>query len=234
MAKMTIECADPNDFKSVLELAEQAVGKCNITYANTAKALIEAGTVKSEREAARKIAEGTDEPVETVRHRIKEGKKEVGGVSPKPETLTKSTTSTELEKLDFEDGEDDVDAVAEYEEEFDTDDDQPAPSGRPRVETNRSAFDRVVTETKKQTQPQHGGARPGSGRKPKHGQEQEQRREYVSSNPEFASIAISQLERIRHHNNPDDAIAALIMVKKWIEDRIEAITRGDKNTRIIS
>ena len=150
----------------------------------------------------------------------------------KPENLTKPTHLTKLEKLDFEDGEDDVDAVAEYEEEFDTDDDQPAPSGRPRVETNRSAFDRVVTETKKQTQPQHGGARPGSGRKPK--QEQEPSRKWASSNPHFASIAISQLERIRHHNNPDDAIAALIMVKKWIEDRIEAITRGDKNTRIIS
>ena len=75
MAKMTIECADPNDFKSVLELAEQAVGKCNITYANTAKALVEAGTVKSEREAARKIAADAGEPLSTVRKRIYTGKK---------------------------------------------------------------------------------------------------------------------------------------------------------------
>ena len=32
MTKIVIDCPDPNDFKSVEESMEQAVGKCNVTY----------------------------------------------------------------------------------------------------------------------------------------------------------------------------------------------------------
>ena len=225
MARIILDCADPNDFKSILELAEKAAGRCNVTYANQAQALIDAGTVKSEREAARKIAEETGEPEKTTYTRIRRGKEELHSAECKPETLTKPTTLTKLEKLDFQGDEYDADDGPEHEEEFGSDDDQPETSERPKVETNRSAFDRVVTETKKKEPPKHGGAREGAGRKPR----QEHPRKYASSNQQFADIAISQLERIRHNEGQDDAIAALVMVKDWIDARIESITVRTKS-----
>ena len=83
MAKITIDCADPNDFTAVTEAAERAAGRCNITYAKQAAAMVDAGTVRSERKAAKQIAEETGEPLETVRTMVKRGKKEMGSGEPK-------------------------------------------------------------------------------------------------------------------------------------------------------
>jgi hypothetical protein len=43
MAKIVVECADPNDLKQVEAAVEQAVGKCNITHYKQHLALVEAG-----------------------------------------------------------------------------------------------------------------------------------------------------------------------------------------------
>lgn len=84
MARITIDCADPSDFTAIAEAAEKAAGRCNITYAKQAAALVDAGTVKSERAAAKQIAYETGESLETTRTRIKRGKIEMGSVEPKP------------------------------------------------------------------------------------------------------------------------------------------------------
>ncbi|MCJ8501030.1 hypothetical protein [Desulfatitalea alkaliphila] len=85
MARITIDCADPNDFAQIVEKAEQAAGRCNVTYAKQAAALVEAGTVRSERAAAQQIAEETGEPVNTVRAMIQRGKSEVDATASKME-----------------------------------------------------------------------------------------------------------------------------------------------------
>lgn len=83
MAKITIECADPNDLQALTAAAEQAAGRCTIIYAKRAKALVDAGACKSERAAARHIADETGEPIETVRSMIKRGNKKMGAGAPK-------------------------------------------------------------------------------------------------------------------------------------------------------
>jgi Na+-transporting NADH:ubiquinone oxidoreductase subunit NqrF len=80
MPRITIDCADPNDSDLIVE---QAVGRYNVTYAKQALKLVAAGTVKSERQAARQIAEETGEPLETVRTMIKRGKTKMGSGEPK-------------------------------------------------------------------------------------------------------------------------------------------------------
>jgi len=100
VAKIVIECADPNDFEAMIQAAQEAAGKCNITYAKQAEALKEAGVVKSEREAARKIAEETGENEETVRKRIYRGKTEMGTPVPTFESKVNQDTSADLEKLE--------------------------------------------------------------------------------------------------------------------------------------
>ena len=80
MPRITIDCVDPNDIDLI---AEQAVGRCNVTYAKQAQGLVAAGTVKSERQAARQIAEETGNPLETVRAMIKRGKTEMSSLEPK-------------------------------------------------------------------------------------------------------------------------------------------------------
>lgn len=81
MARITIDCADPSDLQALEDAAERAAGRCNIIYARQAQALIEAGTVKSERQAAAKIATETGEPVNTVRSMISRGKQMDAGAS---------------------------------------------------------------------------------------------------------------------------------------------------------
>ncbi len=56
----------------------EGVGKCVITYFRQHEAMVEAGTSKGVRESARKIAEDTGESAETVRNRIRRGKRDVG------------------------------------------------------------------------------------------------------------------------------------------------------------
>lgn len=82
MAKIVVECADPNDLSAVEEAVEQSVAKCNITYFNQHQALVEAGKSSSQRQSAKIIAEETGETSETVRNRIRRGKMEVGHVDP--------------------------------------------------------------------------------------------------------------------------------------------------------
>ena len=77
MSRITIDCPDPNDLALIVENAERAAGRCNITYAKQAAALVEAGTVRSERAAAKQIAEETGETVNTVRSMIQRGKSEM-------------------------------------------------------------------------------------------------------------------------------------------------------------
>lgn len=90
MAKITVECTDPNDMKAMEVAMEQVVGKCNITYAKQAQALQEVGTASSQRDAARIIAEDTGESAQAVRHRIMRGKNEM--VQGGPPTAEPSET----------------------------------------------------------------------------------------------------------------------------------------------
>lgn len=94
MAKIMIECADPNDLKSIEEAMGEVEGRCNITYFRQAEALLEAGAVDSERAAARKISGATGESLSTVRHRIQRGKKEVAHVGP-PESTAQNHSESE-------------------------------------------------------------------------------------------------------------------------------------------
>jgi hypothetical protein len=194
VAKIVIECADPNDFEAMIQAAQEAAGKCNITYAKQAEALKEAGVVKSEREAARKIAEETGEPEKTVMSRIYRGKNEMTAPAVKAEFETNQDTSADLEKLE-------------------------------KPEHNTDALNRVMDERdrKKPEPPKHGGARKGAGRKKK----EAERCEYLSSNKQFAIMAISQLERI-NEKDPEEAIAALNRVKLWINDRVAKIEKRMK------
>jgi len=80
MAKIVVECQDPNDLDAVEQAVESAVGRCNITYYKQAKQMIEQGVANSKNDAAKKIAEDTGESQEAVRHRIRSGEDEVGGV----------------------------------------------------------------------------------------------------------------------------------------------------------
>ena len=87
MAKIIIDCADPNDLKKVESLVEQTVGKCNTTYFRQHQGMVEAGTSKSKSESARIIAEDLGESPGAVRKRIERGEKEIGQpVQEKPRT----------------------------------------------------------------------------------------------------------------------------------------------------
>jgi hypothetical protein len=79
MAKIMVECSDPNSLSALEEAVDQAAGKCNITYFKQHEAMVEAGTSKSQRESARKIAASTGESEEAARKRIERGRAEVVG-----------------------------------------------------------------------------------------------------------------------------------------------------------
>lgn len=95
MAKIVIECADPNDFAAIVKAAEKAAGRCDVTYAKQAAALVEAGTVASEHAAAKQIAEETGEIFSTVRKKISRGKSKVAHAVSTP-----ATTENDTEKED--------------------------------------------------------------------------------------------------------------------------------------
>jgi len=95
MARIVVECSNPNDLEAIVDAVELAAGKCPVTYFKQAKKLQEVGAVKSERAAARKIAEETGESPESVRQRIIDGKRSVVLKEPKeskhPETIQNPT-----------------------------------------------------------------------------------------------------------------------------------------------
>jgi hypothetical protein len=78
MAKIVVECSDPNDLQAVEAATDQFQGKCNVTYFRQAKAMVDAGTAKTLHDASKRIAEDTGESEEAVRHRVRRGLKKVG------------------------------------------------------------------------------------------------------------------------------------------------------------
>lgn len=96
MAKIVVECADPNDLDAVESAAEKFVGKCNVTYFKTHQALKEAGTSESVRQSARIISEDTGESEGAARMRINRGQAEVERLVPrKSETPAHSLSPTD-------------------------------------------------------------------------------------------------------------------------------------------
>jgi len=101
MAKIVVECSDPNDLEAIEAASEQFVGRCNITYFKQAQVMQEVGTAKSQREAARKIAGETGETESAVEHRIRRGKNEVrqgGAPKSKPTEIIAHSTPEIIEK----------------------------------------------------------------------------------------------------------------------------------------
>ena len=78
MAKIVVECSDPNDLEAIEAASEQFVGRCNVTYFKQAQAMQQIGSAKNNLDASKKIATETGETSEAVRHRIRRGKNEVG------------------------------------------------------------------------------------------------------------------------------------------------------------
>ena len=94
MAKIVVECADPNDLQEIEKSVLDGVGRCVITYFKQHQVMIDAGKSKSERESARQIAEETGESPEAVRKKISRGKTQVGQPVPK-----RATTQNNSENL---------------------------------------------------------------------------------------------------------------------------------------
>ncbi len=76
MAKIVVECSDPNDLDAIEKAAESFIGKCNITYFKQHKGMVDVGVSDSKSESARIIAEDTGETPQAVRHRIQRGENE--------------------------------------------------------------------------------------------------------------------------------------------------------------
>ena len=92
----------PNDLNSLQAAVEKHFGKCNITYAEQAKAMREAGVVESRREAAREIAKDTGETPAAAECRIRRGEKEVrqrDAQEPTPPTSSESPGNKENKEL---------------------------------------------------------------------------------------------------------------------------------------
>jgi hypothetical protein len=90
MAKIVIDCADPNDLKQV----EAAVGKCTVAAFNQHLGLVKAGKSTSQRDSAKLIAKDTGETPKTVLNRIQRGGQKVTqGESP---TVKRSKASPKL------------------------------------------------------------------------------------------------------------------------------------------
>lgn len=88
MAKVYVDCADPNDLASLEASFEQLQGKCDITYFRQAKGLMETGLVDSLRAAERHIAQETGETPSAVHARVQRGQKKlVHGEPPSPTPL---------------------------------------------------------------------------------------------------------------------------------------------------
>lgn len=76
MAKIVVECSDPNDLEAVEAATDQFQGKCNITYFRQAQAMVDAGTATSLKDASRKIANDTRETPGSVEERVYRGRKQ--------------------------------------------------------------------------------------------------------------------------------------------------------------
>ena len=88
MAKIVVECTDPNDLEAVEKASEQIMGRCNITYFKNAQTRVEVGTAKSLNEAAKQIAEETGESKRAVESRVYRGKDNVPHVAEQSITTT--------------------------------------------------------------------------------------------------------------------------------------------------
>jgi len=98
MAKIVVECSDPNDLDAIEKASEQIQGRCNITYFKQHKAMVEVGISKSERESARIIAKDIGETEGAVRRRIQKGKQAVAPVVPlKPKKPEFNKTNENIE-----------------------------------------------------------------------------------------------------------------------------------------
>jgi hypothetical protein len=107
MAKIMIECGNPNDFSEIVEAAERAAGSCTVTYAKVAQEKIEAGQARSVLDAAKQIAPETGESVQAVRRKIQEGQKKVaqdGQLLQPAETTAETTKSNEIKREPAKDG----------------------------------------------------------------------------------------------------------------------------------
>jgi len=89
-----IECENPNDLESLEKAFDEAVGKCNITYFKQHQEMVNAGISKSIRESSKIIAEDTGESPESVRCRIRRGKKEVGHHDPLKSKVSENIDDT--------------------------------------------------------------------------------------------------------------------------------------------
>jgi len=95
MAKIVIDCADPNDFTKVVESAEKAAGSCTITYAKQHLEMVKAGTSGSVRESGRIISEDSDESEDATRMKIHRGLNKMEHDVPqksKPPEIVEDTT----------------------------------------------------------------------------------------------------------------------------------------------
>ena len=94
MAKIIVECIDPNDLEAIEQVSEQIAGKCNVTHYRTSEAMKKSGAAKSTFDSAKQISEATGEPLGTVRDRISKGEKKVVGVQQPPPTPSNHTEIT--------------------------------------------------------------------------------------------------------------------------------------------
>lgn len=94
MAKIVVECTDPNDLDAIEKASEQIVGKCDVTHYRTSEAMKESGAAASTYDSAKKIHKITGEPLGTVRYRIKKGKQEVDKVY-QPDATPENNTEKE-------------------------------------------------------------------------------------------------------------------------------------------
>jgi hypothetical protein len=106
MAKIMIECPDPNS-PDLADIERQVAEKgCRVRYFQDAEALIESGQATSRRDAARQIAESTGEHPSAVETKIRRGEEEVRQpdadtdlVSPKGRRYTIHDKNMELNDL---------------------------------------------------------------------------------------------------------------------------------------
>jgi len=106
MAKIVIDCADPNDLDAMYQSIEDAAGKCNITYFKQHEKLVEAGKSKGVRESSRIIAKDEGVSEESVRNRIRDGKNKVCVDHPETFSKTEPNSAPEKPSLTHQDGRD--------------------------------------------------------------------------------------------------------------------------------
>lgn len=93
MAKIVVECTDPNDLDAIERSVEDFAGRCNVTYFRQAQAMVDAGKATSLHDAADKIADATGETSKTVEHRIYRGQDAVPQVGENDATPTTPSQS---------------------------------------------------------------------------------------------------------------------------------------------